>query len=579
MPLREVAAYCQQTELFATMGRLVEADQAARSALARARQSDDRKLEAAGLLALARTYWRYGDLANTVQNADAARALHDTVDDPSGLVDVLRLQAAIRQHSGQDAATVRGLLEQALSILEKLGEIPRQGNVLNSIALTHQDLALLRAYEERALAIYRRTGEILSAALVSNNLALVYWQLGLYHKAREMAEEPVDLARAARAQNYLATFLDSLARCQAALGQYGAARDSFEEGLALTRVIGNEFLQAAFLEGMGRAAIEGGNPEEAVADLELASARLEQIGAATELPGTVAWLGGAHLALGHLEDADRYTTDAVRRLAGLQGITTEYPPQEVYWWHYHVLLARMRLSVGDDAGQTTSRQLRDEAWSMLEQARSAMMSRIDTLSDEGLRRNYLNKIPINRAIVLEWVRQSGARGVAPDADAGPRAGNVQDQLRRLMEIAVRMNEQHDPAALREFILDEAVELNGAEQVALALLDDDGHVTEWFRRGSSEDNLLAPLGTAPERATNEQQPPELLLSLLPGVFETHRSILHAPEGDDPWAIAVPLLAGEDGRAAVRREPAGLRALRRDRPRSAFGLRQSGGHCAG
>ncbi len=126
-------------------------------------------------------------------------------------------------------------------------------------------------------------------------------------------------------------------------------------------------------------------------------------------------------------------------------------------------------------------KMSDEAWMALEKAREAMLANIATLSDEGLRRNYLNKVRINRSIVLAWTREAQARGMAVES-APPRLGNLQEQFRRLLAIGVRMNEPREVNALLDFIMEQLVELSGAERTLLVLVDRAGQRSVAASRG-------------------------------------------------------------------------------------------------
>jgi hypothetical protein len=103
-----------------------------------------------------------------------------------------------------------------------------------------------------------------------------------------------------------------------------------------------------------------------------------------------------------------------------------------------------------------------------------MLSTIDSLDDNGLRRNYFNKIAVNRWLIPTWLAEARARkhDLAELTDQLTRSGNIQPQLRRLLDIGVRMNARGErsetPDDLAAFILDELVELSGADRAAVVL---------------------------------------------------------------------------------------------------------------
>src|SRR4029078_1614072 len=54
-----------------------------------------------------------------------------------------------------------------------------------------------------------------------------------------------------------------------------------------------------------------------------------------------------------------------------------------------------------------------------------------------------------------------------------QAAHGQEECNRVLEIDTRLNELGDAEALPNFIIDELVELTGAERAALVLIDADG----------------------------------------------------------------------------------------------------------
>ena len=155
----------------------------------------------------------------------------------------------------------------------------------------------------------------------------------------------------------------------------------------------------------------------------------------------------------------------------------DYPPQLVWWHRYTVLrhLAAEEDKKGKKASRSSTKPKKsqeDEAWQALQRAHDITLEGIDKLSDKGLRRNYLNKVEVNREIVLAWNEAALARGVTPDRDFA-RTGNLQAQLKRMLAIGLKLNERRDEGDLIEFIMEQFVELSGAERSALVLTDGSG----------------------------------------------------------------------------------------------------------
>jgi hypothetical protein len=75
----------------------------------------------------------------------------------------------------------------------------------------------------------------------------------------------------------------------------------------------------------------------------------------------------------------------------------------------------------------------------------------------------------------------------------------------MLDVSLRMNENRNPDELVDFILDEVVELCGAERAALALLDGDNDL-RWFTRGVDEGELPEVQALAEEHAGGDAHRP-------------------------------------------------------------------------
>ena len=166
-----------------------------------------------------------------------------------------------------------------------------------------------------------------------------------------------------------------------------------------------------------------------------------------------------------------------------------------------------------------------------------MLAQIAELSDEGLRRNYLNKVEINREIVLEWTSQAARRGqaVALFTQHEPAQANLEQQFGRLLEIGRRLASQRDLDQLPDDILQAFVELCGAERCFLAA-----------RPGDSPDlRILASTGVDNIETLMAEADPILDAALTSRFAVIRETMGDSPLGDVPElvrrsAIAVPLV---------------------------------------
>ena len=121
--------------------------------------------------------------------------------------------------------------------------------------------------------------------------------------------------------------------------------------------------------------------------------------------------------------------------------TGELPLNEFWWLRYKTLSASLPQSPLPDLGRREYEDLGELAWQALDQARESMLEPIASLSDDGLRRNYFNKVSVNRQIIQEWLRMASERGLPlnPLTDHFSQPGDLQGQLQRMLDIGVRLN--------------------------------------------------------------------------------------------------------------------------------------------
>ena len=193
---------------------------------------------------------------------------------------------------------------------------------------------------------------------------------------------------------------------------------------------------------LGRLALAHGQVDVARKEVQTACDQFRELGDPSVLAVSLSWLGFIHLQTGDWEAAHRLSSEAVAQMEALGDISWDYPPQDVWWLHYQVLRAAPASSSGRQgkSGRSGTSGRRPEldfgqltdtyAWMVLQRARQVALSGIANLSDEGLRRNYLNKVEINRQIIAEWVRGAADRGLNLEIDQA-RPGNLQEQLRRM----------------------------------------------------------------------------------------------------------------------------------------------------
>ncbi|NLF02787.1 MAG: GAF domain-containing protein, partial [Anaerolineales bacterium] len=470
---RQVRAMYGQVEELAHLGDRAAALELAESALSLAMQFGDAQAEATSLYAIAYVRFQLGDAREVQTYGGRALHLYEDVGDECGQALCLRGLSSVATRTGQPAQG-QTAAQRALELCRRVGDREGEAQSLAVLGMAVGDRAQARVYYEQALAIAEATGNQVQQATLVNNLSLIYQHTGLYGRAIDYAERAVTMAHQTQARGNLAYFLDTLARAYLRLGLLERAEQVFVEGRATAQEVGDRGVEPSYTLGLGWVALAAGRPTEAVQHFEAAAEAWTELGATSEVGVALAWKGAAHLALGEVAAAQEATARAAA-LAEAGSVTSEYDSQDVWWWRYRALTAPHHPSpqaplAGEGAGDGG-----DAAWYALDRARADVVAAVATLSDDGLRRSYFSKVAVNRAIIEEWLLQAARRGLdlAPFTDHLSGTSSAQEQLKRILDIGVRLNQRREAAELPGLVLDEVVELTGAERAALLLVDDTG----------------------------------------------------------------------------------------------------------
>jgi GAF domain-containing protein/CheY-like chemotaxis protein/tetratricopeptide (TPR) repeat protein len=437
---------------------------AAKTAETLIKKTKDLQAKANCLLMLAFTSYLDNQLALCHEQLEQALGLYRQGDQHGAEIRCLLYLSGVTRDMGRiDQA--RLYAQAAWQLSRTVGDRLYEARALDRSTSAVADYAQKRSYFEQALSIFQEIGARGDQHNSYNSLATLYRSIGLHDTTREYLERAVSYARRVQARGNLMSWLESLGHVYLDMSDYEQAVAAFEEGRALAREHKRLDLEAWNLTGLGRVELARGHTTEALEMLETALSLIRDREVRVAKLGVLTWLGAAYIAAGDVASADRYTQAAIDLLASGDFNNVDYPPQETWWWRYQVLKAKSKTK-----GKRT--QSNEEAWTALNKAHELMLKNIAELSDEGLRRNYFNKVDINRSILIEWTRAAIDRGI-PIEPAAARSGNLQEQFRRLLSIGVRMNEPREVDALLDFIMEQLIELTGAERALLILVNENG----------------------------------------------------------------------------------------------------------
>lgn len=496
---RQIQIVTSQVTLDNILGNYADAQQAAESALKLTRQVGNSALEADCLTSLGTIYNSLSDYGNARACHEAALLIRRELGDKHGEALSLNKLGDCLKDMGQ-TALAQECTEKSYALYRSVGNLKGQAGCLNILGIISRDQAQARSYYEQSLNIYQTIGSRTFQANLLNNLGLVYWGLGLYNKARDYLERAVQTVREIHGRSSLASFFESLGRIYIELGKYSEAQEVLEEGRTLSQEIGERLSETTYLTMLGRVALASGQLDKAKELIQQACLLQRELGTQGYLVTSLAWLGATYLALGDLEAAYRSTLEAVELLP-LVGRASDYPTQDVWWLHYQVLKTTLlkKAKTPDESANHDKLELDDETWQCLQKAHEVMLAGIATLSDEGLRRNYLNKVKFNRDILFEWVTISSRKKVvdnpkqeepSPQAeqDLATGLGRTHDRITRLLDISLQMNATLNPETLLDFVMDNVIELSGAERGFLALVDESGELDFKVERGLDQEEI-------------------------------------------------------------------------------------------
>ncbi len=486
------------------LGQLDEAKKRAQLALELARQTYDPKLEADSLSALCDAHNRLGEYPESINCADQAVKIFQALDDSAGEARILWILSYMNTHIG-NSMEAHDQAERALELYRRVGDLEGQGNALNVLGISELDNSKKIRVWEQAIAMFEQAGNRERLFMSRANLGSVYLGLGLYRRAIEVVQQAVDFAQETKNQLGLAYYLGNIGSAKVELGEMEEGIKLLLDSLQLAEQIGDKPLAAGTFQEIGKAYLK--IDKISLASQFLRKAQNQYIEQKLDHPDTLAWLGIADLRRGKLESALRKTSRAIRMQKGMLsqfGAGGEIIAHEPFWLHYSVLK--------DGVEKSLPEVKPEELWRTINQALELMLAGVATLSDNGLRRNYFNKIDLNRKVIHAWVEEAASRklSVEPLTQYLSFTGDIQEPLNRLIEIGVRMNARRNPEELAPFIINEVVELTGAERAALILNEtsasDRGTISEFHLPvGENPNDFLKRIAPVLKEVTHSGQP--------------------------------------------------------------------------
>ncbi len=454
----------------------------AKKALKMARSAGERILEARALDALGTAYL-FG-----LEQADQARehlqrALELFGDNSEAYLSHAHAWVALAFLPGQEGAgSSERYALKGLDLVRQAGDQRIEARILNLLSIFANDAADKRRYAEQALALAQELDLRETTGQSFNHLSLLYLHMGLYETALDFIGRGVQIARQGLGRMTVSAFLESYARIAMALGDYASGEAAFLEALKIAEE-GNQRSFIAYNSlGLGRLKLASGDLKAAARLMKRAADHFRELGQVSELPTALIALAEVRLAQNKWTSALDLALEAVGTLQSVREVNQDFPPQDVWWTYFQVLRAHPKNRKYLDTKDHSKGTLDDEAERALDRAFELAKSNVAEVTDTGLKRSYWNRVETNRSILLEIARQHAEEGWTSDVLSGNEPGNLQEQLQRMLDIGVRMNEMRDPDELSDFVMSQLVELTGAEDVALIFEDEKSQRTCLAQKG-------------------------------------------------------------------------------------------------
>ncbi len=383
----------RQVNYYETTSDYAAALQAAQTAVRHAATGRDTLAETKGLVAWGRILWRQGEYDAAHVPLERALTLARQTSNPSSEAEALQaLGNVVFYHDNYPAA--REYYENALQIYRATGH--RQGEADNLMNLgiifyVSGDYSAARDYDEKALTIHRTTGDRRGETLALGNLGTVYCDLGDYAAARAYHQQALEIHQSIGDRWGEATSLVNLGLVHHRLNDHATARADCERALSIQRAIGDRRGEGYSLTYLGHALmglLQWTASAEAYGQALSLRRELGQNGLAID---DLAGLARAVEASGDATQALQHSQEILDWIAanGLEGI--EYPG-EVCLTCYQIMTRSSQSSPVQKQG----------ARALLAQAHAALLERAAAIRDEVLRRQFLENVQANRALITLW---------------------------------------------------------------------------------------------------------------------------------------------------------------------------------
>ena len=266
----------------------------------------DHKTDASlALTGLAYDFFYSGRIAEAEQTAKRAIALAQG--DPHSWSRAAGMMGLILDGLGQ-AERARQLLEQALEMTRAAGDVDGEARALNRLGLLEKNQGRLqqaRPHFERALKLFQEVGGHGGASVAIGNLAILHREAGRIDQAQALFERSLAMRRERGNRRAVASALNNMALLYVHRGEFDKATELFEEALAAHREVGSLTGQGTALGNLGSIHLMQGRVAMARAHYEQSLSLRREVGNRHQECNALADIARLH---GQLDEGDRART-------------------------------------------------------------------------------------------------------------------------------------------------------------------------------------------------------------------------------------------------------------------------------
>ncbi|HNH03228.1 MAG TPA: GAF domain-containing sensor histidine kinase [Anaerolineales bacterium] len=439
-------------------GDLKSAVKSASAALKIAQKSKQKRCISQSLLILSESQTRKGQLEKSIVTAEKAIAIFQELNDLSGAgraywcISTACFDLFRAENSRKAAQT-------ALELCQQAGDQYGIGNAYNAYTYTDTDIAERLQHLHQAKAAYETAGYVERQTVALVNLAVVYSELGLYTHNRRLNEEAIRITGTMGARLLFIYALGNIIDTEIKLGELQSAQRRIKEYVKLVPTLGDPTQETSLAQALGDIAFAEGNFKIAIQHYQSGL----RISAQTNLGRENVFLteiGKTHIASRDSATALKTTTKATNLHREQSYAKPDgFPTQAIWWRHVQALLANKKIK---------------EAREALDRAYDLLLEGIQNIPDVGLRRNYLNKVALNRELLQYWLKDASKRKLSKERTCAYLniESNPREPFKRLTNTSLRLNALHTVEEIKNFLVEEATELSGGERVVL-ILENDG----------------------------------------------------------------------------------------------------------